>query len=182
MNTLPSDISQQIKKSVSDIPDFPREGIIFKDISPILLNPELCNQIVNSFESLLKCFKFDAIAGIESRGFLFGMLLAKKLNLPFIPIRKKGKLPGITFEQNYTLEYGNACIEIQAGSIRAGQHILVHDDLLATGGTVDAACKLINKVGAKVEACCFLLSLDFLNGRDRLNYYSKNIISLASYC
>ena len=135
-------LEASIKSTVRDVPNFPKEGIIFKDITPILENQELCSKIVDGFIEKISV-KPDAIAGIESRGFLFGMLLANKLNIPFILIRKSGKLPYKTISQEYALEYGTAKIEMHVDSFKPGDNVLIHDDLLATGGTADAAAELI---------------------------------------
>src|SRR3984957_4354482 len=140
-------IADQIKSAIRDIPDFPKPGIIFKDITPILKNPQLCMDIVDAFVARLKGTPIDAIAGIESRGFLFGLSLAGKLGVPFIPVRKAGKLPYTIKQKAYKLEYGTAVIEMHVDAFKPGQHILMHDDLLATGGTVTAASELIHEMG-----------------------------------
>lgn len=173
-------LQQKINDRVREVPDFPREGISFKDITPVLADPELCREIVTELLRVLSPFKFDAIVGIESRGFLFSMLLAEKLNIPFVPVRKKGKLPWHTVEEEYELEYGRECIQIHSDALRPGDRVLIHDDLLATGGTAIAACRLIEKIGARVEACAFLISLDFLPGKAKLAVSCPNIISLVS--
>lgn len=176
-----SSLHQQINDHIREVPDFPKPGISFKDITPILASPGLCAEIVDELLDQLSAFKFDAIAGIESRGFLFSMLLAQKLNIPFVPIRKKGKLPWHTAEEEYELEYGSECIQIHSDALKPGYKVLIHDDLLATGGTAVAACRLIEKLGAKVEAMAFLISLDFLAGRVKLLPYSSNIIALVAF-
>lgn len=170
-----------IKSVITDCPDFPKPGIIFKDITPLLQNPNLCNEVVNYLCQELKDLKIDAIAGIESRGFLFGMLLAQKLEIPFIPVRKVGKLPGKTIQQSYDLEYGSATIEIQEHAIKKGWKVMIHDDLLATGGTAMATADLLLKAGASVEAFSFLINLTFLNKHEPLKKYTNNIISVANY-
>ena len=129
----------------------------------------------------LKGKKIDAIVGVESRGFLFGFLLANKMNIPFVPIRKVGKLPGETLKFKYDLEYGSAEVEVHKSDIKKGWNIVVHDDLLATGGTACAASELIQKLGANVAAFTFVISLDYLNGSEKLEKYSKKIISLKRY-
>jgi adenine phosphoribosyltransferase len=174
-------IEDQIKQNIRDVANFPKEGIIFKDITPILKNQKLCSEIVDVFAQKLINTDFDAIAGIESRGFLFGLMLANKLNKPFIPIRKSGKLPYKTIQQSYDLEYGSATIEIHEDAFEKGAKILIHDDLLATGGTVKASSDLIHKLGGTVAGFTFLISLDFLNGTAQIKKYSENIVSLASY-
>jgi adenine phosphoribosyltransferase len=171
----------KIKNSLRDVKDFPKPGIIFKDITPILKDQQLCSEIVDEFVKQMKDIEFDAIAGIESRGFLFGLMIANKLNKPFIPIRKAGKLPYKTIQQSYDLEYGSATIEVHADAFAEGQKILIHDDLLATGGTVEATSLLIEKMKGKVAGFSFLISLDFLDGKQKLHQFSENIISLAPY-
>ena len=141
-------IADQIKSAIRDIPDFPKPGIIFKDITPILKDPALCGQIVDAFIERLEGTHIDAIAGIESRGFLFGLTLATRLGVPFVPVRKAGKLPFTIKQKAYKLEYGTAVIELHTDAFEPGQHILLHDDLLATGGTVCAASDLIKEMGA----------------------------------
>lgn len=174
-------VADKIKQIIRDVPDFPKPGIIFKDITPILKSPELCNEIAAALAAQLKDIKVDVVAGIESRGFLFGLALAQQLNVPFVPIRKAGKLPYKTVQQSYDLEYGSATLEVHEDAFDAGQKVLIHDDLLATGGTVVAASALVQKLGASVAGYSFLINLDFLNGKDRLKTYSQHIFSLADY-
>ena len=172
---------QKLNDAIRDIPDFPQPGIVFKDITPILKDPALCSQIVEQFVSQLNGIEIDVITGIESRGFLFGLMLANRLNVPFVPIRKQGKLPYKTISESYKLEYGQATIEVHEDAISAGQKVLIHDDLLATGGTVVAAAKLIEKLGGKIAGFSFIISLEFLKGEGRLHRFSENVISLAKY-
>ena len=174
-------ISDRLDKTIRTIPNFPKDGINFKDITPLLMNADLSSVIIDTFAIQLEGLKLDAIVGIESRGFLFGFLLANKLGIPFIPIRKAGKLPGETLKYKYDLEYGSAEVEIHKSDIQKGWKVLVHDDLLATGGTACAAAELINQLDAKVAGFSFVVSLDFLNGKEILKQYSKNIISLKNY-
>ena len=174
-------MSEKIKSVVRDVPNFPKEGIIFKDITPIFLDPVLRKEITLSFCESVKNIDLDVIVGIESRGFLFGMLIAEELGLPFVPIRKKGKLPGDTYGVDYDLEYGKASIEIHKDALKKGQRVLLHDDLLATGGTINAAAELIKMSGADLLGFSFLIELKFLNGRSNLERYSENIITLADY-
>ena len=174
-------IAQQIKSVIRDIPDFPKPGIIFKDITPILKDPVLCEQIVDAFAEQLKGIHIDAIAGIESRGFLFGLTLATKLGVPFVPVRKAGKLPFTIKQKAYKLEYGTATIELHTDAFEPGQHILIHDDLLATGGTALAASELIQEMGGIVAGFCFVVGLGFLNGRERLAPVCDRIVVLADY-
>jgi len=174
-------IEADIKRSIRDIHDFPKPGIVFKDITPILKDQALCTQIVDAFVSELKDLEFGAIAGIESRGFLFGLMLANRLNKPFIPIRKVGKLPHKTIQQSYELEYGSAIIEVHEDAFEPGSRILIHDDLLATGGTVEATSLLIEKMGGVIAGFSFIVSLDFLGGKEKLETFSEHVYTLAKY-
>jgi adenine phosphoribosyltransferase len=174
-------IDQELKHLIRVVQDFPKNGISYKDITPLFLNVEMSNRIIDCFAQNLSNIKVDAIAGIESRGFIFGMALANRLKVPFIPIRKKGKLPYETISQDYDLEYGNATIEIHTDAIKKGWNVVVHDDLLATGGTASAAAKLINNLEANVCAFAFIVELSFLNGNRALLDHSDAIISLTKY-
>ncbi|MEO8794643.1 MAG: adenine phosphoribosyltransferase [Daejeonella sp.] len=174
-------IESKLQSAIRDIPDFPKPGILFKDITPILKNPKLCEEIVDAFEERLKGEKIDVIAGIESRGFLFGLMLAGRLGIPFVPIRKQGKLPFSKIQQPCELEYGSAILELHTDAILEGQRVLIHDDLLATGGTVNAATRLVQELKGVVAGYAFVISLDFLNGKDTLKGNSDKIISLISY-
>ncbi len=174
-------ISQKIHQAIREVPNFPKSGINFKDITTLLLDSKLSSNIIDAFIERLKRKKIDAVVGIESRGFLFGFLLASKLEIPFIPIRKVGKLPGETLRYKYDLEYGSAEVEIHKSDIKKGWNVIVHDDLLATGGTACAAAELVQDLGAKVTAFTFVISLDFLNGTQKLEQYSKDIVSLKRY-
>ena len=174
-------ISDKLDKAIREVPDFPKLGINFKDITTLLLDPDLSIEIVDAFISRLKDEKIDAIVGIESRGFLFGFLLANKMGIPFVPIRKVGKLPGKTLKYKHDLEYGSAEVEVHKSDIQKDWNVLVHDDLLATGGTACAASELVQQLGAKVAGFAFVISLDLLQGNKKLEKYSKNIISLKNY-
>ena len=174
-------IAQRIKSAIRDIPDFPVPGIIFKDITPLLKSPALCINIVEAFADQLEGIRIDAIAGIESRGFLFGLSLANKLGVPFVPIRKAGKLPFTTRQKAYDLEYGTATIELHSDAFEPGQHILIHDDLLATGGTAMAASELIREMGGVIAGFSFMVGLSFLNGKTALKEISETIVILAEY-
>jgi len=174
-------IGERLRAAVRDVPDFPRPGIIFKDITPILKDPDLCDAVVECMAETLDAQAIDVVAGVESRGFLFGFSLAQRLQKPFVPIRKVGKLPCNTVQQKYALEYGFAAIEIHADAFAAGSRVLIHDDLLATGGTVVAASKLIRSLGGQVAGYSFVITLDFLNGRERLAAYNQDIHSLIGY-
>jgi len=174
-------ISERLDKVIREVPNFPKDGINFKDITPLLMDAQLTNGIIDAFINQLNGIKLDAIVGIESRGFLFGFLLANKMGVPFIPIRKVGKLPGETLKYKYDLEYGSAEVEVHKSDIHTQWNVLVHDDLLATGGTACAAAELIQRLGAKVAGFAFVVSLDFLNGKEKLKEYSDHIISLKDY-
>jgi len=174
-------IEQQLRSAIRDIPDFPKPGIVFKDITPILKDPSLCGAIVDHLAALLSQQAIDVVAGIESRGFIFGPALAQRLDKPFVPIRKQGKLPYQTVRQEYALEYGRACIEMHTDAFEAGARVLIHDDLLATGGTMCAAGELVKQLGGTVAGFAFVISLDFLGGWERLAVYSPNVFSLIRY-
>ncbi|WP_028376274.1 adenine phosphoribosyltransferase [Leeuwenhoekiella sp. MAR_2009_132] len=165
-----------LKNYITDVPNFPKEGITFKDISPLLANPEATNKAVELLAKGLYGFDATKIVGIESRGFLLGILLAQKLKLGFVPIRKPGKLPGAIISQSYALEYGEDSIEIQENSIKPGDLVIVHDDVLATGGTAAAACKLVEKCEGTVVQCNFLMELNFLEGRSKISNYPLHSI------
>lgn len=173
-------LEHKLRSVIRDVPDFPKPGILFKDITPILHQPQLCNDIVNAFAEKLSGQKIDAVVGIESRGFLFGFALANKLNIPFVLVRKAGKLPYKKVAVEYDLEYGSAKIEMHEEEIQKGWNVLIHDDLLATGGTAEAAARLIQMQGANVAGFAFLVELTFLNGRGRLATFSDSL-SLVKY-
>ena len=174
-------ISDQLDSVIREVPNFPKDGINFKDITPLLLNAELSLAITDAFIERLAKLQIDAIVGVESRGFLFGFLLAIKMGIPFVPIRKAGKLPAETLKYKYDLEYGSAEVEVHKADVKKGWNVLVHDDLLATGGTACAAAALIQQLDAKVAGFAFVVSLGFLNGKEKLTQYSDNIISLIDY-
>ena len=174
-------LEERINKAIRNVPNFPKEGINFKDITPIMLDSVLSNDMLDHLYDTYKNQNIEAVAGIESRGFLFGYPLAMRLGVPFILIRKKGKLPYDKISHDYDLEYGSATIEIHTDALLKGQRVLIHDDLLATGGSAEAAGNLINKCGAEVVGFNFLVSLDFLNGEEKLRTFSDNIINLVRY-
>lgn len=174
-------IEDKIKSTVRDVVDFPKKGILFKDITPILEDPNLSKEIIKELAQQVKHLKIDAVIGVESRGFLFGPSLAMELNVPFILARKKGKLPYKTIQQSYDLEYGEAIVEVNQDCIQSNWNVLIHDDLLATGGTAEAIAKIIQKEKAQVVGFAFMIELIFLNGRQILEQYSSNIVKLASY-
>ena len=169
-----------IKNVIRDVPDFPKPGIMFKDITPIFYDQQLCNLIVDGFITGLS-EKPDAVIGIESRGFLFGFTVANRLDVPFILVRKQGKLPYLKRSVEYELEYGTATIEIHEDAIRTGWNVLIHDDLLATGGTAEAAARLVKEAGAQISGFNFVIGLDFLEGKNKLIKHTKNITCLAHY-
>jgi adenine phosphoribosyltransferase len=174
-------LSQAIKSHIRDIPDFPKPGILFKDITPILENPKLCQEINEALVAPFQHLGVDAIVGVESRGFLFGLMMAQLLQVPFIPVRKKGKLPYKTISHSYDLEYGSATVEMHIDSIKPNWKVIVHDDLLATGGTAAAAAELIKKQNAQVAGFSFLVGLDFLEGKKQLSQYESPIQCLVDY-
>ncbi len=174
-------LEQKIKSAVRDVPDFPKEGIVFKDITTIFKDPELCKEIHLDIVDRIKDLKIDAIAGIESRGFLLGPAIAMTLGVPFILIRKKGKLPYHTVNHKYDLEYGTAEIEMHKDAVSPGMNVFIHDDLLATGGSASAAAELILKEGGKIAGFNFLIELGFLEGHKILSEYSENISTLVAY-
>lgn len=174
-------IQEKVKASIRDVADFPKPGILFKDITPILENPVLCREITYALCEPFSNNEINAVVGVESRGFLFGMLMAQHLNIPFIPVRKAGKLPYQTVSWSYDLEYGSATIEMHADAIKPNWKVIIHDDLLATGGTAAAAAELIKSQGANVHAFSFLVELSFLNGKEVLNQYCSEVKSLVTY-
>ncbi|MCB0488381.1 MAG: adenine phosphoribosyltransferase [Cyclobacteriaceae bacterium] len=157
-------LKEKIKTLIRDVPDFPKPGILFKDITPLLEDPSVVRQIVQEFANHCRNLNVNAVAGIEARGFLFGFLLAQELGVPFIPVRKSGRLPYKKISQSYDLEYGSASIEMHEDALEHGWRVVVHDDLLATGGTANAAGKLIETLGGEVAGFCFVVDLSFLNG------------------
>lgn len=160
-----------LKNLVRDIPDFPKPGIVFKDITPLLTNPQAYRKIVDQFVERYRSKKLDVIVGIESRGFLFASVLAYQLGCSLAIMRKKGKLPYTTVSYTYKLEYGEDTIELHEDALQKGSRVIIVDDLLATGGTAQAAAHLTEKMGAKVEELAFVIELEFLKGRDKLRDY-----------
>lgn len=166
-----------LEQLLRDVPDFPKPGILFKDISPLLASPEGLRESIKQLAKL-DFGKVDKVAGIESRGFLFGTPLAIELGVGFVPIRKPGKLPWNTRSIEYDLEYGTDTIEIHEDAVPTGERVLIVDDLLATGGTMAASCALVEAIGAEVAGCAFLVELGFLQGREKLP--NRKIESLVS--
>lgn len=162
-------LEQKLLKTVVEIPDFPKPGISFKDIAPIFTKPALCNELVAYLANEAKKQGANVIAGVESRGFILGAAIALEANLPFVMIRKKGKLPGKVVGLEFELEYGSDIIEVQENAFSQGDKVFLHDDILATGGTAEAAAKLVDKVGARVCGFGFIGELSFLNGVAKIN-------------
>jgi adenine phosphoribosyltransferase len=168
-----------LKAVIRNIPDFPKEGIVFRDITTLLKNPDAFRQTLDMMQDFCNDKKIDHVVGIESRGFIFGGPLADRLGVSFVPIRKKGKLPSETIGYEYELEYGTDTIEIHADALKSDDSVLIVDDLLATGGTMQAACKLVEKAGAKVAGIAILVDLAYLPWRDKIGDY--DILTLVRY-
>ena len=164
---------------IRDIPDFPKKGVVFKDITTLLRDAEAFSRSIDLLSSALLGRNYDALVGIESRGFIFASSLAYKLGKGLIPVRKPGKLPAQTVQVSYQLEYGTDSLEMHADAIERGQRVIIVDDVLATGGTARAVAELVEKVGGKVDALGFLVELDFLNGRRKLSDYE--VLSILRY-
>ena len=161
-------LAQSIKAIIRDVKDFPKPGIVFKDITPILSEPAIRKEVVHTISNHFRPFNLKAVVAIEARGFILGSLIAQELDLPFVPVRKSGKLPYKTIREEYALEYGTASVEIHQDAVGPGERVLIHDDLLATGGTATAAGKLVRHLGAEVGGFSFLINLSFLPGFARL--------------
>jgi adenine phosphoribosyltransferase len=157
-----------LKKYVRDIQDFPKEGIVFKDITPLLIDAKARKECLEILVSAVKDKKIDKVIGVESRGFFFGILLAQELNVGFVPVRKPNKLPFDTISASYDLEYGTDTLEIHTDAIQKGERVLIHDDVLATGGTAKAVCELVERLGGVIVQCNFLMEITFLNGREKI--------------
>ncbi|MDG2470241.1 MAG: adenine phosphoribosyltransferase [Pirellulaceae bacterium] len=168
-----------LKEHIRDVPDFPKEGIVFKDITPLLSNAAAFSNAIKQFAEKYRGENIDAIVAAEARGFIFGAPLALELQTAFVPVRKPGKLPFQTESITYDLEYGTDTLEMHIDGVSSGQRVLIVDDLLATGGTVEACCKLVEQTGATVVGCAFLVELQFLNAAQRLNDY--DVFSLLQY-
>ena len=170
-------------KTVADyvrtIPDFPEPGIMFRDVTSVIQDPDGLRLAVDKLEGLVQNEDFDNVVGPESRGFIFGVPVAYNMHKSFVPVRKKGKLPCETIEQSYDLEYGSAILEMHKDAIKPGQRVIIVDDLIATGGTIEAIIKLIERLGGKVVKIVFLMELEGLNGRERLKGY--NVDSVVKY-
>ncbi len=171
---------QDVKEKIRSVENFPKEGIIFRDITTALKDAETLRVMIDYLCDEFKDVKIDYIAGIESRGFIFGMPMAYKMDAGFVPIRKPHKLPAATYSQEYALEYGTDKIEIHQDALPQGANVLIVDDLLATGGTAEAACKLVKKTGANLVGIAFLIELEDLNGREKLKDCGR-VVSMLKY-
>jgi len=172
-------MNESLKRFIREIPDFPKPGILFRDITPALLDPGAFAAICDAIHAHCEAMAIDKVAAVESRGFIFASVLAYKMGIGFIPLRKPGKLPAKTIQEKYALEYGEAAIEMHLDAVAPGERILILDDLLATGGTAAAAARLIERQGGIVEELVFIIELTALNGRENLR--NRKIFSLMSY-
>lgn len=168
-----------LKSHIRNIKDFPKPGVMFRDITTLIKDPEAFNYTSDLLLSFVKDKKIDKVVGVESRGFIFGAVLAHKLNAGFVLVRKPGKLPAEKVSISYSLEYGEDKLEMHKDAIQPGDKVLLHDDLLATGGTMDAVCKLIEKLGGEIVQLSFIIELSFLHGRDKLEKY--DVRSIVNY-
>ncbi|HAA87348.1 MAG: adenine phosphoribosyltransferase [Verrucomicrobiota bacterium] len=160
----------KLEKAIRDVPDFPKPGILFKDITPVLADAELFQMSIQAMASATNGARIDKIVGIDARGFIFGAAIANLLGVGFVPVRKAGKLPWITESESYSLEYGKSVIEIHKDAISPSETVIIVDDLLATGGTAEATLKLVEKLGANIHSACFFIELSFLNGKEKLGH------------
>ena len=170
---------KDLKGLIRSIPDFPKKGIVFRDITPLLADADGFKQAVEAIAKRFKAAKPEMVVGVEARGFIIGPAVALELDAGFIPVRKPGKLPYKTRSASYQLEYGTDKIEIHADAVQPGQKVLIVDDLLATGGTAAATCDLVETMGGKIVGCAFLIELSFLNGREKLNKH--DVFTLIDY-
>ena len=176
-----SEISQILQATIRTVHDFPKKGISFKDITPIFLKPEINQLVVDQLSSAIESLDIDVVVGIDSRGFIIGNSLALALKKPFALARKKGKLPYEVVSETYALEYGEDTLQLHVDAINQGDRVLIHDDLLATGGTAACVARLVERLGGEVVAASFIVELKFLEGRKLLEKYTGNIIGLTSY-
>ena len=167
---------KELKDYVRTIPNFPEEGVMFRDVTTVLQDPEGLKLAINGMQEKLEGLEFDIIVGAESRGFLFGMPIAYNLNKAFVPVRKKGKLPAETISESYNLEYGQATLEIHKDAIKPGQKVVIVDDLIATGGTLEAIIKLVERLGGKVVRICCLIDLPELEGKEKIKNYQVDTV------
>jgi adenine phosphoribosyltransferase len=168
-----------LEKYIRDVENFPKEGILFKDITPMLINPQARNECLEILISSLKDKKIDKVVGVESRGFFFGILLAEKLNMGFIPVRKPKKLPFQTISASYQLEYGSDTLEMHIDAIQKGDKVVIHDDVLATGGTAKAVCELVERLGGEIVQMNFIMEITALQGRLKLG--NREILTALTY-
>ena len=173
--------AQKIRTLIRTIPDYPKAGVLFRDISTLICHPEGLQLVADSMTERYSEEKISKVAGIEARGFIFGSTLARELHVGFVPIRKKGKLPAETFSQEFDLEYGSDTLEIHVDAISDSDNVLLVDDLLATGGTAEAAIKLIEQCGGHVHECCFVANLPDLGGRKRLQESGHSVFSICEF-
>jgi len=174
-------LEERIKHSMVDVHDFPSPGIVFKDITPLFQDPHLLNDLLDAMEQACKDQRIEAIVGLESRGFLLAVPLSLRLGVPFIMVRKKGKLPRACHSVSYDLEYGSATIEMHKDALQPGARVLIHDDVLATGGTAEAAAQLVQKAGAEVAMFQFIVELSFLKGMERMLPYTESVTTFARF-
>lgn len=170
---------EELKKLIRDVPNFPKPGILFRDITPLLQNPVAFKRLIHVFRERFLDDPLDKIIGIESRGFIFGAALSIEMEIGFIPVRKGGKLPWTKISEEYVLEYGSDRLEMHADALTPGERVLIVDDLLATGGTVNAVCRLVEQQRAIVGSLAFVVELDFLNGREKLK--NRDVFSVVHY-
>jgi adenine phosphoribosyltransferase len=173
------ELHEKLRTTIRDIPDFPKPGIIFKDITSVLKSPELFCEVINAFKNRYRDKGITAIVAIEARGFIFGGALAERMGVPFIPVRKKGKLPYKTVSATYDLEYGTDSVEMHSDALRPGDRVVVLDDLVATGGTAEATARLCEQLGAEVVELAFVIELAFLDPRKKLEQYS--VFSMVTF-
>ena len=167
---------KELKDYVRTIPNFPEEGIMFRDVTTVLQDPNGLKLAIDGMQEKIKDLEFDVVVGAESRGFLFGMPIAYNLNKAFVPVRKKGKLPAETISESYNLEYGQATLEIHKDAIKAGQKVVIVDDLIATGGTLEAIIKLVERLGGEVVRICCLIDLPELGGKEKIKDYQVDTV------
>lgn len=176
-----SEFENRVKNAIRNVPDFPKKGIVFKDVSTLFQDASLCAELLKRMEADAKLLQPDVIVGIDSRGFVLGATLAFAMGIPFVMARKKGKLPYDKISESYELEYGFDELEMHIDAVQKNQRVLIHDDLLATGGTAECVAKLINQLGGKVVGFSFIVNLKFLEGGEKLKKYSSNLFAAAAY-
>lgn len=175
------DLENKVKLAIRDVVDFPRKGIVFKDITTLLADPGLNLKVLKAFQENAKDINPDVVVGVDSRGFLYGNSIAMNIGVPFVPVRKEGKLPYDSISVTYDLEYGKSVLEIHKNAIRPGDKVLIHDDLLATGGTAMATVELIEELGGVVVGFSFVVNLSFLSGANNLRKISDNLFTVVTY-